>query len=100
MAPVFTQYVNLIFQTCEGYKVLISKVAWQTSVKIIVTPIFSSRKTAVCPIIDVISDDNFQYITGGDTTWGGFNWRLNFRWYPSPKREMERRGNDRTVPMR
>ena len=58
------------------------------------------RKTAVCPIIDVISDDNFQYITGGDTTWGGFNWRLNFRWYPSPRREMERRGNDRTVPMR
>jgi polypeptide N-acetylgalactosaminyltransferase len=38
------------------------------------------RKTVVCPIIDVISDETFEYITASDMTWGGFNWKLNFRW--------------------
>ncbi|KAJ8314117.1 hypothetical protein KUTeg_008678 [Tegillarca granosa] len=58
-------------------------------------------KTAVvCPIIDVISDDTFEYITGSDMTWGGFNWKLNFRWYPVPQRELDRRGGDRSNPTR
>ena len=35
----------------------------------------------VCPVIDVISDESFEYITASDMTWGGFNWKLNFRWY-------------------
>lgn len=39
-----------------------------------------NRKTVVCPIIDVISDESFQYISASDMTWGGFNWKLNFRW--------------------
>jgi polypeptide N-acetylgalactosaminyltransferase len=42
--------------------------------------IAEDRKTVVCPIIDVISDETFEYITASDMTWGGFNWRLNFRW--------------------
>ncbi|KAK6617043.1 Polypeptide N-acetylgalactosaminyltransferase 5 [Polyplax serrata] len=62
--------------------------------------IADDRKTVVCPIIDVISDETFEYITASDTTWGGFNWRLNFRWYRVPKREMDRRNNDKTVPIR
>ncbi|CAD6188247.1 unnamed protein product [Caenorhabditis auriculariae] len=57
------------------------------------------RKRVVAPIIDVISDDTFEYVTASDTTWGGFNWHLNFRWYPVPKRELARRGNDRSVPI-
>ena len=61
---------------------------------------FSYRTSVVCPIIDVISDDTFEYITGSDMTWGGFNWKLNFRWYPVPQREMERRGGDRSIPLR
>ena len=40
-----------------------------------------NRKAVVCPIIDVISDDTFEYVTASDMTWGGFNWKLNFRWY-------------------
>lgn len=43
--------------------------------------IADDRKTVVCPIIDVISDETFEYITASDMTWGGFNWKLNFRWY-------------------
>nr|CAD7595837.1 unnamed protein product [Timema genevievae] len=62
--------------------------------------IAEDRKTVVCPIIDVISDETFEYITASDMTWGGFNWRLNFRWYRVPQREMDRRGGDRTAPLR
>ena len=58
------------------------------------------RATVICPIIDVISDDTFEYITGSDMTWGGFNWRLNFRWYSVPQRELDRRGGDRSIPLR
>ncbi|XGW17875.1 hypothetical protein V3C99_002467 [Haemonchus contortus] len=57
------------------------------------------RKRVVAPIIDVISDDTFEYVTASDTTWGGFNWHLNFRWYPVPKREMLRRKGDRASPI-
>lgn len=59
-----------------------------------------SRRTVVCPIIDVISDDTFEYMAGSDMTYGGFNWKLNFRWYPVPQREMDRRKGDRTLPVR
>ncbi|CAG9828081.1 unnamed protein product [Diabrotica balteata] len=62
--------------------------------------IVEDRKTVVCPIIDVISDETFEYITASDMTWGGFNWKLNFRWYRVPQREMDRRGGDRTAPLR
>uniref|UniRef100_A0A034VZY2 Polypeptide N-acetylgalactosaminyltransferase n=1 Tax=Bactrocera dorsalis TaxID=27457 RepID=A0A034VZY2_BACDO len=62
--------------------------------------IVQNRRTVVCPIIDVISDESFEYITASDSTWGGFNWKLNFRWYRVPQREMERRNNDRTAPLR
>ncbi|KAF1664309.1 Polypeptide N-acetylgalactosaminyltransferase 1, partial [Aptenodytes patagonicus] len=58
----------------------------------------ADRRTVVCPIIDVISDDTFEYMAGSDMTYGGFNWKLNFRWYPVPQREMDRRKGDRTLP--
>ncbi|KAK0079356.1 hypothetical protein PV325_001360 [Microctonus aethiopoides] len=61
--------------------------------------IVEDRKTVVCPIIDVISDDTFEYITASDMTWGGFNWKLNFRWYRVAQREMDRRNGDRTAPL-
>jgi glycosyltransferase involved in cell wall biosynthesis len=37
------------------------------------------RTNVICPIIDVISDDTFEFLTGSDLTYGGFNWKLNFR---------------------
>ncbi|XP_071211964.1 polypeptide N-acetylgalactosaminyltransferase 13 isoform X3 [Salvelinus alpinus] len=57
-------------------------------------------RSVVCPIIDVISDETFEYMAGSDMTYGGFNWKLNFRWYPVPQREMDRRKGDRTLPLR
>lgn len=62
--------------------------------------IAEDRTRVVCPIIDVISDETFEYVTASDMTWGGFNWKLNFRWYRVPQREMERRNGDRTQPLR
>uniref|UniRef100_A0A0N5AZX6 Polypeptide N-acetylgalactosaminyltransferase n=1 Tax=Syphacia muris TaxID=451379 RepID=A0A0N5AZX6_9BILA len=61
--------------------------------------VFEDRKRVVAPIIDVISDETFEYVVASDTTWGGFNWHLNFRWYPVPAREMERRNHDRSSPI-
>ena len=42
--------------------------------------IAEDRTRVVCPIIDVISDETFEYVSASDMTWGGFNWKLNFRW--------------------
>lgn len=61
--------------------------------------IVEDRETVVCPIIDVISDTTFEYIQASDMTWGGFNWKLNFRWYRVPERETARRNGDRTAPL-
>uniref|UniRef100_A0A2K6G5W2 Polypeptide N-acetylgalactosaminyltransferase n=1 Tax=Propithecus coquereli TaxID=379532 RepID=A0A2K6G5W2_PROCO len=58
------------------------------------------RRPMVCPIMDVISDDTFEYLTGSDTIYGGFNWKLSFCWYPVPQRQMDRRKGDRTLPVR
>lgn len=62
--------------------------------------IVDNRRAVVCPIIDVISDETFEYVTASDMTWGGFNWKLNFRWYRVPQREMDRRNGDRSQPLR
>ncbi|XP_006825192.1 polypeptide N-acetylgalactosaminyltransferase 13-like [Saccoglossus kowalevskii] len=61
--------------------------------------IAEDRSRVVCPIIDVISDETFEFHAGSDMTYGGFNWKLNFRWYSVPKREMDRRKGDRTIPL-
>ncbi|XP_021004562.1 polypeptide N-acetylgalactosaminyltransferase 13 [Parasteatoda tepidariorum] len=62
--------------------------------------IAEDRTRVVCPIIDVISDTSFEYVPASDMTWGGFNWKMNFRWYRVPQREVDRRNGDRTLPVR
>ena len=62
--------------------------------------IAEDRTRVVSPIIDVINDENFEYVPASDMTWGGFNWKLNFRWYRVPQREMDRRNNDKSEPVR
>ena len=32
-------------------------------------------------------------------TWGGFNWKMNFKWNTAPAREDLRRNNDRSEPL-
>ena len=58
------------------------------------------RRAVASPIIDVISDENFAYLTGSEESFGGFNEKLNFRWYPIPMREKKRRGYDKSVAAR
>lgn len=65
----------------------------------LVERVYSDPTRVVAPIIDVISDKTFEYVTASDTTWGGFNWHLNFRWYLVPEREMKRRNYDRSLPI-
>lgn len=33
----------------------------------------------VCPVIDIISDENFGYMKSFELHWGAFNWQLHFR---------------------
>lgn len=46
------------------------------------------RKTAACPIIDIINEDNFAFTRSFELHLGAFNWGLNFRWFPISKREL------------
>ena len=40
--------------------------------------------TVVCPVIDIISSDTFEY-QSSPLVRGGFNWGLHFSWEPVPK---------------
>ncbi|XP_005797463.1 polypeptide N-acetylgalactosaminyltransferase 12 [Xiphophorus maculatus] len=49
-------------------------------------------KAVVCPVIDVIDWNTFQYLGNpGEPQIGGFDWRLVFTWHPVPEYEQKRR---------
>lgn len=46
----------------------------------------------VCPVIDVIDWNTFQYLGhAGEPQIGGFDWRLVFTWHTIPDYEQKRR---------
>ena len=54
----------------------------------------ADRHTVVSPVIDVISDDNFEYIPVTEVSVGGLDWNLNFLWFTRPEE-----GTDRSKPL-
>ena len=54
----------------------------------------------VCPIIDVISMDNFQYIGASSDLRGGFDWNLVFKWEYLSTQERKLRQLDPTMPIK
>ena len=47
--------------------------------------IAEERTAIVCPVIDIINDDNFAYTKSFSFHWGAFNWELHFRWFTMSK---------------
>ena len=47
-------------------------------------------KAVVCPVIDILNDDTFQYTKSFSLHWGAFNWELHFRWYIMGASQMEK----------
>ena len=58
------------------------------------------RTAVVCPVIDIINDDTFQYTKSFSLHWGAFNWDLHFRWYTMGPNEIETRKGNMTTPYR
>lgn len=54
----------------------------------------------VCPVIDVISMDTFQYIGASADLRGGFDWNLVFKWEYLGYAERESRQKDPTQAIR
>ncbi|KAH7731537.1 Glycosyl transferase [Aphelenchoides avenae] len=52
-----------------------------------------NASTVVCPVIDVIDDNTFEYHYSKAffTNVGGFDWSLQFNWHPIPERDRKNR---------
>ncbi|XP_044513162.1 polypeptide N-acetylgalactosaminyltransferase 12 [Gracilinanus agilis] len=54
--------------------------------------IHEEESAVVCPVIDVIDWNTFEYLgNAGEPQIGGFDWRLVFTWHVVPQREQKRR---------
>ncbi|GAB0096359.1 Polypeptide N-acetylgalactosaminyltransferase [Sergentomyia squamirostris] len=62
--------------------------------------IHKDRRRVACPVIDIISDDNFSYVKSFELHWGAFNWQLHFRWFALASSELLKRRDDITTPFR
>ncbi|XP_006635893.2 polypeptide N-acetylgalactosaminyltransferase 12 [Lepisosteus oculatus] len=56
------------------------------------------ESAVVCPVIDVIDWNTFQYLgNSGEPQIGGFDWRLVFTWHTVPEHEQKRRSSPTDV---
>ncbi|XP_055340751.1 polypeptide N-acetylgalactosaminyltransferase 2-like [Paramacrobiotus metropolitanus] len=62
--------------------------------------IAQNRTAVVSPIIDVISMDDFRYISASSELRGGFDWNLVFKWEYLTAAEKEKRNGDPIAPIR
>lgn len=79
-APVLT-YLDSHCECTEGWlEPLLDRIARNST-------------TVVCPVIDVINDDTFEYHyrDSSGLNVGGFDWNLQFNWHSVPDREKKRR---------
>jgi len=60
---------------------------------------FQDKRRVVCPIIDVISMDTFQYIGASADLRGGFDWNLVFKWEYLTADQRLKRQQDPTGPI-
>jgi len=65
----------------------------------LLTRIKESRTTVICPVIDIISDDNFSYTKSFENHWGAFNWQLSFRWFSNERKIASDKKRDTTKPV-
>lgn len=48
-------------------------------------PIALDCRTVVCPFVDVIDCETFEYKSGGDGSRGSFDWFLSYKQLPLPR---------------
>uniref|UniRef100_A0A913I3Y5 Polypeptide N-acetylgalactosaminyltransferase n=1 Tax=Strongyloides stercoralis TaxID=6248 RepID=A0A913I3Y5_STRER len=101
--------VGLIRARLEGAKIATGKVLTFLDSHIecmdrwlepLLTLIAKNKSTVVCPVIDVIDDEDFtyHYSKAAHTNVGGFDWGLQFNWHPIPARD--KIGRKPTDPVR
>uniref|UniRef100_A0A0K2VIY1 Polypeptide N-acetylgalactosaminyltransferase n=1 Tax=Lepeophtheirus salmonis TaxID=72036 RepID=A0A0K2VIY1_LEPSM len=100
---------GLIQARLEGAKVATGKVlifldahcevttGW---VEPLLTRIAEDPSHVVCPVIDIINDDNFGYIKSFTLHWGAFNWELHFRWFTMSQSLIDDLKTNPTAPYR
>ncbi|RWS29312.1 polypeptide N-acetylgalactosaminyltransferase 11-like protein, partial [Leptotrombidium deliense] len=54
----------------------------------LISRIYEDRNVVVCPIIDIINANTFEY-TASPIVRGGFNWGLHFKWDSVPSNELK-----------
>uniref|UniRef100_A0A0N5B5J9 Polypeptide N-acetylgalactosaminyltransferase n=1 Tax=Strongyloides papillosus TaxID=174720 RepID=A0A0N5B5J9_STREA len=101
--------VGLIRARLEGAKVATGKVltfldshieCMERWLEPLLTLIAKNKSTVVCPVIDVIDDEDFayHYSKAAHTNVGGFDWGLQFNWHAIPARDKV--GRKPTDPVR